>query len=275
MSSQYELRSSLAQGLGRLRWAIHAVAVIVLVFLLIPLLIVFPISITRDHVLTWPPDLASWQWFDAFFTSPVWVDSLLASLRIAVPAAVIATVVGTLGALGLAYARRWRRVLQTLFIAPLVLPIVTYALGLYDVAQRFDATGSLLPVIVGQAMLSAPMVFVTVGAALANRDHQLPLAASSLGASARKVLTLVELPLLKPAVAAGGLIALAMSFDEIVVAYFLLPPGAGTLPVVILGSTRESADPTIAAASMVVIAMAVTVAALLVLVNVLMKRKPS
>ena len=273
MNSQAALRDALRLSLGPAGWMVNAAGVLLGLFLLIPIAIIFPVSLTSDFFLTWPPHLASTQWFEAFFESPVWTDALLRSIRIAVPVALIATVLGTLSALGLAYVRRGRRLLQTLFVAPLVLPIITYALGLYDVAQRFDMTGSSLPVILGQAMLAMPIVFIVVSAGLAGRDPLLPRAAASLGASAPAVLWRIELPLLRVSILAGALIALAYSFDEIIVAYFLSPPGSGTLPVQILGSTRETADPTIAAASMVVIGVATTIGAMLALARAFAGRR--
>jgi len=267
------LRDSLRLALGPAGLAIDVAGVLLGLFLLVPIVIIFPVSLTSDFFLTWPPHLASSRWFEAFFDSAVWTEALMRSIRIAVPVALIATVLGTLSALGLAYARRGRRLLQTLFIAPLVLPIITYALGLYDVAQRFDMTGSALPVILGQAMLATPIVFIVVSAGLAGRDPLLPRAAASLGASAASVLWRIELPLLRVSILAGALIALAYSFDEIIVAYFLSPPGSGTLPVQILGSTRETADPTIAAASMIVIGIATTIAALLALARAFAGRR--
>ena len=267
------LRASFRQALGPAGWVLSVVAVLIGLFLLIPILIIFPISLTSDFLLTWPPHLFSLRWFEAFFDSGDWTDALLRSIRIAVPVALVATTIGTLSALGLAYARRGGRALRTLFIAPMVLPIITYALGLYDVSQRFGMTGSALPVIVGQAMLATPIVFIVVSAALATRDPLLPQAAASLGAPGWAVLLRIELPLLRPSIAAGALVALAYSFDEIIVAYFLSPPGAGTLPVEILGSTRETADPTIAAASMVVIGIVASIAALSLLVSVFLRRR--
>jgi ABC-type spermidine/putrescine transport system permease subunit II len=271
MDAASSLRASLRLALGPVAMSLTAVAVLLGIFLLVPILIIFPVSLTSDFFLTWPPDLVSLRWFETIFESPVWTAALTKSVRIALPVAVISTLLGTLAALGIAYLRRWRRLLQTLFIAPLVLPIITYALGMYDVAQRFDLTGSSWPVIIGQAMLATPIVFIIVSAGLAGRDPQLPQAAASLGAPGHTVLWRIELPLLRVSIAAAALVALAYSFDEIIVAYFLSPPGAGTLPVQILQTTRETADPSIAAASMVVIAVATSIAALVLLARVVLR----
>jgi putative spermidine/putrescine transport system permease protein len=272
MDQQHALRSSLTQALGPLARILQGAAALIGLYLLIPILIIFPMSLSGAPILTWPPDLLSLRWFDAFAESPIWTDALLRSFRIALPVAFMATLLGTLAALGLAYVGRCRRLLQTLFIAPLVLPLITYALGLFEVADRFSLTGSTWPVIIGQTMLAAPLAFVVVSAGLAGRNVDLPRAAASLGAPARTVLWRIELPLLRPSIVAAALIALAYSFDEIIVAFFLLPPGEGTLPVQILRSTQESADPTVAAASIIVTGVAATLGALVLIVRGLVAR---
>lgn len=245
---------------------------LIAVYLLIPILIIFPMSLTRDPFLTWPPHLLSTRWFSELFEDPQWTDAFAKSVRVGVLVAVMSTVLGTAAAVGLAYARHWRRPLQAMFIAPLVLPAVTYALGIYDVSDRFDLVGSTWPVVIGQTMLAMPLVFIVVSAGLAGRDPELPRAAASLGAAWTRLLWEVELPLLRGSIAAGALFAFAYSFDEIILAYFLSPPGGGTLPVQILGSTQETANPVIAAASMLVIGVASAVGALLVLARGLITR---
>lgn len=274
MAASSTLRASLTSVLGPTGTILTVVAILVGFFLLVPIIIIFPMSMTKDLFLTWPPALFSPRWFIAFFESRAWTGALVKSLSIAIPVAVLATVLGTLAALGLAYTRHWRRPLQTLFIAPMVLPIITYALGLFELSERLNLAGSVWPVVIGQTMLAMPLVFIVVSAGLAGRNPQLPRAAASLGAPALKILWLVELPLLRSSIAAAALIAFAYSFDEIIVAAFLLPPGGGTLPVEILNAARETADPTIAAASMIVIGIAASIGALVLLVRTLFVRGP-
>jgi putative spermidine/putrescine transport system permease protein len=265
--------ASLRGSLGWVRHALAGIAAVVAVYLLIPVLIIFPMSLTGDFFLTWPPQLFSLRWFDALFESPVWMHAFVRSCWIALPVAAIATLLGTAAALGMAYARRGRRALQLLFISPLILPVVTYALGIYDVSNRFDVVGSVWPVIAGQAMLGFPLVFIVVSAGLAGRDPQLPRAAASLGASWPRLLWEVELPLLRGSILAGALFAFAYSFDEIIVAFFLSPPGEVTLPVEILAATRESAEPIVAAASMLVIGVASLLASLVLLARTVLRQR--
>lgn len=268
------LRAPLRSALGSVwSWGLSVAAVLIMVFLLVPLLILVPVAFTSDPLLTWPPHLWSLQWFEEFFDSESWTGSLARSFQLALPAALLATALGVLGALGTAYARTGRKVTQVLFLAPLVLPVITYALGVYETSRQFGLQDSYLPVIAGQAMLAMPMVFLIASAALAERDPALPLAAASLGARWWVIVARVELPLISQAAFAGLVIAFATVFDEIIIAYFLLPPGFGTLPVEILASTRDSADPTIAAASLVVIAVASTMGALVLFSNLMRRRR--
>jgi putative spermidine/putrescine transport system permease protein len=275
LSDRRALTQATADALGPVRWMLTGVAILIGVFLLVPVLILLPISLTKDAFLTWPPHLFSFQWFHTFFTSEVWQHALGKSLRIAFPVAALATLIGGAAAVGLTYARRFRRTLQTLFIAPIVLPVVTYALGLYDIAEALGLRQTVLPVVVGQAILAEPLAFIIVSSGLAGRDPELPRAAASLGASAWSVLLSVELPLIRVSIVAAFLMSLAASFDEIVVAYFLSPPGEGTLPVQILQVTQETADPSVAAASIVVIAVALTVVAVVGLARASASRRRS
>jgi putative spermidine/putrescine transport system permease protein len=271
MSDSAVAGPALRQSLGWLS-RVNGVAVgLVAVYLLAPILIVFPMSLTRSMFLTWPPDVVSLNWFTALLEDDAWTGAFWRSIKIAVPVALFSTVLGTAAAVGLAYTTRWRRPLQTLFVAPLILPVITYALGLYDVSERFGMVGSVWPVIIGQAMLAMPLVVIVVSAGLAGRDPTLPRAAASLGASWARLLWTVELPLVRGSVLAGFLLAFAYSFDEIIVAYFLSPPGGGTLPVEILASTQDSASPIVAAASVLVIGVATLVAGLILVARMLLR----
>lgn len=269
------LNATIGSSLRQLKYALSLLAVVSCIYLATPILIVFAMSLTKDFFLTWPPNLFSTRWFSAFFDSRAWMGSLGRSLAIAVPVAALSTVLGTLAALGLTYGVRQHRALRTLFVAPLVLPIITYALGLFELAEGIGIMGSVWPVVIGQTMLASPLVFIIVSAGLAGRNPQLPQAAASLGAPAVSILLLVELPLIRSSIAAASLVAFAYSFDEIIVALFLLPPGGGTLPVEILGAARETADPTIAAASMISIGVAATIGALVLLVRTFLVRRSS
>lgn len=249
----------LAVSLGRFRPAALALGTLIAAFLLLPIAIIVPTSFTGGDYLGFPPDGLSTRWYSEIASDPVWTGALVTSLVWAIAAAALATVTGTLAALGARRVGRRGGWLRTVFVAPIVLPYVVYAVGLYDAFDRMRLIGSAWPVILGQSVLAFPLVFVAVSAGLARIDPALLRAAASLGAPWWVTVLRIELRLAWASIAAAALFALAFCFDEVVLAFFLTTPENQTLPVQIFRSARDSASPAIAAASAVVMLLAVVV----------------
>jgi putative spermidine/putrescine transport system permease protein len=247
--------------------------VLVACFLLLPIAVILPTSVTTSEFIDLPRHGISLRWFDQILHDPAWTGAFWLSVRLAFFAALIATVLGTAAALGLGRLRRGRAVLSGVMIAPLVLPYVVYALGLYnvldDLAVALDATW---PIAVGQAVLAFPIVFVAVAGGLAGADPTLARAAESLGAGWPTVVWRVEIPPIRPNIAIAGLFAFTFCFDEVVVALFLSSPSSATLPVQIFTSARDSISPAIAAASTMVMGIALVVAAVIGLLSTRARR---
>lgn len=249
--------SALAQALGRWRGGFATVSVLAALFLLLPILVILPISFTSASFLTWPPEGFSLRWYERILQSPVWTDAFWYSVRIALFGAIVATVGGTAAALGVRRLTSGRASwLRTAFVAPVVLPYIVYGLGLFNLFDSLRVIGSSWPIVVGQAVLAFPVVFVAVSAALAQVGSPLSRAASSLGARWPTIVWRIELPMIRLTIAAAFIFAFAFCFDEVLVAIFLAGPEAPTFPLQIYTSARESASPEIAAASTLVMAMA-------------------
>lgn len=250
------------QAFGWSRWLIVPLGIVLALFLLLPILIIIPTSLTASPFVEFPPDGLSGRWYSEFFSDPVWTDALRTSVTIALEATLLATVVGTAAALGLRHlterpqAARYARGLRTLFIMPAIIPLVGYALGLYNVFGFVGDSTSTTPIVLGQAVLAFPLVFVTVAAGLARVSPNLTKAAFSLGASWPKVVWRVELPLVVRNIVAGAVFALALAFDEVVIAFFFNSPTNTTLPVELFVTARESVTPIIAAAAVIVMLVA-------------------
>lgn len=225
-----------------------SVAVLLLLFLVAPLLVVVPISVTSGTVLSLPLPGVSWRWYEDFFGSERWLLATRNSFVVASATAVLATVAGGLAAVGLWLGRPRPWVMAVLSL-PLLVPSVIAGLAMYFAAAAVGLTGSFAGLILAHTVLALPYVVVTVFAALQGFDRTLLRAAASLGAPWGMVLRRVALPLVGPAVAAGGLFAFATSFDELIVALFLAGPGQYTLPRQMLAGLREFLSPTIAAAA--------------------------
>jgi putative spermidine/putrescine transport system permease protein len=237
------------------------VGILIALFLLAPMAAIMPLAFTTSRYLVFPSVGFTWQWFDVLLNDPGWQGAMLNSARVASAAALIATVAGTSAALAVRRIDRGRQVVRTTLLAPMVLPQLVLALGLYLTYRSIAGGTSLVVLTIGQATLAMPLVFVTVSAGLAAVDPTLSRAAQSLGYRWPQVVRRVELPLVRRSVLSGLILAFAVCFDEAVLAFFLAPPASQTLPVKIWTSASENASPTIAAASALLICLAVTLLA--------------
>ncbi|MBR0641316.1 ABC transporter permease [Plastoroseomonas hellenica] len=233
-----------------LRWGLSGLCGAVLVFLLVPVLAVIPLSFNAGSYLTYPMSGVSLRWYEDFLTSPRWLPSLWNSLLIGLVATIIATVLGTAAALGLdRMGGPPRQILNALFLMPVVVPVVVIGSSLYALFAALGLTASYLGLILAHALLGAPFVVITVAATLSGFDRRLLHAALSLGATPPQAFRRVTLPLILPGVISGALFAFATSFDEIVVTLFLAGPQQRTLPLQMFDGVREQISPTITAAA--------------------------
>lgn len=232
------------------RWSLVAVCAVVGVLLVAPMLVVIPMSFTGQRSFKFLPSTWSTKWYENFFTDPDWYDSLLVSLRVALVVTVFATVLGTAAALGLDRSRfPGKTTLNAFVLSPMIVPVVVTGIAIYAVFLPRQLTGTTLGFVLAHCALAAPFAVVTVSASLRTFDRQLELAAASLGATPLASFFKVTLPLIRPGVLTGALFAFIVSFDELVVSLFLVTPEMRTLPVQMYSSVTREIDPTIAAAS--------------------------
>ncbi|SHN21245.1 ABC transporter permease [Cryptosporangium aurantiacum] len=248
--------------------------VVVALFLLAPLAVILPVAFSADAFLVFPPQQWSGRWFTDVLTDPAWLDAISLSARIAAGAAVLATLAGTCAAFALRRVRRGQRTLRTLMLAPLVVPQLVLALGLYLAVDDLGGRAGLGTLLVGQAVLATPVVYLAVAAGLAGVDPALSRAARSLGHSWPSALVRVELPLVARSVAGSAVLAFGLCFDESVLAYYLSPPGEETLPTRIWLDASQSASPAIAAVSALVIGSAVVLLGVSVLLTTRKRKTP-
>jgi putative spermidine/putrescine transport system permease protein len=238
-------------------------AILVFIFLIAPILAILPLSFNDSTFLVYPMRGFTLHWYADVFASEKWRLAVQNSFLIGIPAASIATVLGTLAAIGLSLADfRGKAIVTALLLSPLVVPIIIVAVGLYFFFAPLGLTQTYAGLIMAHAALGAPFVVVTVGSALASFDRNLARAAASLGAPPITVFRKVMLPLVRPGVISGALFAFAVSFDEVVTILLLAAPQQRTIPREMFDGMRDSLNPSITA----VAAMLVTLAILLLLV---------
>ncbi len=235
-------------------WALRVLCVALLVFMLLPILVIMPLSFSSSSFLAYPMPGWSLQWYDNLFTSPEWLRATKNSFIVAPSAAFIATVLGTLAAVGLARVQFFGKgLLMSILILPMVVPVVVVAVATYLVFARIGLADSYTGLIIVHAALGAPFVLTTVMATLQNFNQNLVRASRSLGAGPVETFFRVTLPVIAPGVISGALFAFAISFDEVVVTLFLAGPTQTTLPRQMFTGIRENITPTIAAVATLLI----------------------
>ena len=237
-----------------LRRTLIAFGVLVAAWLVVPTLIVVPISFSGQDSFAFPPSSWGLEHYVTFFTEASWLNSLLVSLQLAVIVTVVATALGTAAAFALARTSLpGARAVDGLFLAPLIVPGIVVAIALYATFLGWGLIGTPTGFVLAHTVLALPFVVVNVGAALRGFDRTLERAAAGLGASSWATFRQVTLPVIRPGVASGALFAFVTSFDEVVVSLFIQSPQLQTLPVQMFTSVTNEVDPTIAAASTVVL----------------------
>lgn len=239
----------------RLGWlALRTASAAVLLFLLLPIFVIIPLSFSASAFLTYPIEAWSLKWWIEMANSPDWMRAFKNSFIVAPAATAIATVLGTAAAMGLARAQFWGKGLLTaLLIAPMVVPIVVVGLGCYLFFAKLGLNDSYLGLILVHAALGAPFVLTTVLATLQHFNTNLLRASANLGAGPLYTFWHITLPLIAPGVLSGALFAFATSFDEVVVTLFLAGPEQTTLPRQMFTGIRENISPTIAAVATLLI----------------------
>lgn len=235
-------------------YVLRGLCVLIFIFLLAPILVIVPLSFNDGSYFVFPPTSLSLRWYEDLISNPVWLRVAKNSLLIGGSATILATVLGTMAALGLVQARfRYKAAIMAALISPMIVPVVITAVAMFLFYARLNFAGTYLGMIVAHTALALPFVLITVTATLQNFDTSLVRAAASLGASPLRAFFSVTLPLIFPGVASGALFAFATSFDEVVVALFVASPAQRTLPLEMFSGIRQSITPTVTAVATLLI----------------------
>ncbi|BBF85569.1 polyamine ABC transporter permease [Aquitalea magnusonii] len=229
-----------------------------LLFLILPVLVIIPLSFNEGSFLVYPLTGFSFRWYQDLFSAPEWIRSLQNSMIVAPAATVLAMVLGTLASIGLTRGEfRGKGIIMFLLISPMVVPVVIVGVASYLFFAPLGMDNSYTTLILEHAALGVPFVIITVTATLQGYNHNLTRAAANLGASPITTFFRITLPLIAPGVISGALFAFATSFDEVVVTLFLAGPEQATLPRQMFSGIRENLSPTIAAAATLLIGFSI------------------
>ena len=276
-------------------YAYLAICGAILIFLIAPILIVIPLSFNAEPYFTFTakmlgfdPDGYSLRWYrnivefgmnapnaaegwwDDMWSNAAWVRAAKNSVLIGVASTLLATVLGTVAALGLSRPEMpFRRAIMALLISPMIVPLIITATGLFFFYSSTGLAQTYPGIIMAHATLGIPFVIITVTATLVGFDWQLARAAQSLGADGWTTFRRVIMPLILPGVISGALFAFVTSFDEVVVVLFVGDFDQQTIPRQMWNGIREQISPTILAVATILVAISV---ALLTVLELLRRR---
>ncbi|HET9820684.1 MAG TPA: ABC transporter permease [Burkholderiaceae bacterium] len=233
-----------------------ALCALVLVFLLLPILAIVPLSFSSGSLLVYPLPGLSLRWYAEVFTSPVWMRGVGNSLLIGVAATLLAVALGTLAALGLARQRgAGAAALKMLMLSPMIVPVILIAVASYFFLAPLNLVNTYLGLVATHTVIAVPFVVIPVLTALELMDPNLLRAAAACGAGPAQAFFRVTLPAIRPAVASGALFAFAASFDDVVIALLLAGAHQRTLPQEMFSGLRDTITPAMLAVATLMIAL--------------------
>ncbi|MGE8207180.1 ABC transporter permease [Heyndrickxia sp. NPDC080065] len=243
------------KALGKLRTVL---AIIGILYILIPLVVVIPASFTSANFPSFPAEGFSLQWYSKILERPEFMEAFFNSVKFAFLAAFFSVLFGTLGALGIAkYEIPGKAYITSLLTAPLSVPQLVLGIALLIYFTPMMLSGTSTGFLIAHIIICIPYVIRLVLTGLSGFDYNLERAAAILGANPMVVFWRVTLPLIRPAIISGGLFAFLTSFDNVTVSLFMISPDMRTLPIEIFSTMQDAYNPIVASVSSVVIFISV------------------
>jgi putative spermidine/putrescine transport system permease protein len=235
-----------------------AYAIAVFAFLVVPLLVVVPVSFSSGMYLQFPPPGLSLRWYEDYFGDPQWIDATVLSVKIALCVVVLAVAIGALAALAIVRLPfRGVGLVRMVLMTPLIVPSVVVAIAVYSVYVSFHLIGSFVGIVLAHTILALPFTIVLMVAGFQRVDRRLEEASYTMGAGVAWTFRHVTLPILRPSIFAAAIFAFIASWDEIIMVIFIGGGAGTTLPLRMFNYLRTEINPTIAAVSTLLLVFAI------------------
>lgn len=239
------------------------VVALIALFLIAPLIVVALSSVTASGYLTFPPEGLSLRWYGQALENPGFVSSFWTSAQLAAIVMTIDVVVSVPAAYAITrYRSRTTRALEEMFLSPLILPAVVLGVGLLFALSSVGRSGTFEGALLAHVVIASPFVIRSVLAGFKRTDVHLEEASRALGAGPVRTFFRVVVPSVYGSIASGAVFAFIISFDEAVATMFLTGSEFTTLPVKIFSYVQYSNDPSVAAASTILVLLSVVMVSL-------------
>lgn len=245
---------------------------LVIAVLLFPIVAIIPMSFTSATFLSFPPQGFSFRWYEVYFSSTLWIGATLRSFGIGFAVAILTSVFGALAALGVTKSNsRASGGIFLLFLLPMIVPSIVIAIALFYLCAHVSLVATNTGIAIGHVVIAMPMVFVILLATFQGHDWGVDHAAATLGANKLQVLARITLPSVRNGLAAAFVIGFLTSFEELTVAIFMGGGIKTTLPKQMWDDILLQINPTLAAASTVVLCVVTVFFMMLQLIRSRMK----
>ena len=240
--------------MGGLKIVLWVIAVAVCIFLLVPIIFIIALSFGSSKWLAFPPPAWTLRWYQDLATDPRWLTAALTSLKIGFLVTICSVLLGVTASLAVIRGRfPGRQFLRGLFLTPMVLPVVVFAVATYLLFLRVGLGGTLVGFVIAHTVLAFPFAFITISTSLERFDKSIEDAAVLCGAPPIVAFLKITVPSIRLGLLSAALFSFLISWDEVVVAIFMASPELQTLPVLIWAALRQELSPTIAAASSILV----------------------
>lgn len=243
----------------RQRLWLYVLAVCVMVFLVLPTVIVVPMSFSASQYLEFPPSDWSLRWYLSYLSSSSWTGATQTSILTALGTVVVTTPLALAAAYGLSRAKHGiNRVIFLVLISPMMIPVILIAIGIFYAYVQLKMVNTLPGLILAHSVHALPVALIVLAAAFKNEDRALEMAARSLGASRLRAFFSVILPRIRFSIVTAAILSFLSSFDEVIISLFVSGGQNATLTREMFNALRDQIDPTIAAISTLMILVSST-----------------
>lgn len=243
---------------GQRLW-LYILSGIVMFLLVVPTLIVIPMSFSASQYLEFPPREWSTRWYEFYFQSDEWMAATWTSLKVSFLTMLVATPLGIMAAYGLFVSGfRYAQIVFITLITPMMVPVVLIGIGVFYAYVKLKMVNTIIGIVLAHTILAIPLVLIVISAALKSYDMNQERVARSLGATRFYAFMAITLPQIRFAVITSALLAFITSFDEVVIAMFISGGDNSTLTRSMFNALRDQIDPTIASISTIMVLVSVT-----------------
>ena len=237
---------------GRL-W-LYVLAAIIMLLLVMPTLIVVPMSFSDSQYLEFPPSNWSLRWYEEYLGTAKWMRATATSVQVGLLTMLVATPLGVMAAYALFVSRhRATKAIFLLLITPMIVPVILIAIGTFYAYGRVGMNNTITGLVLAHSALALPIAIIVVTAGLRSYDLSQEQVARSLGATRIKAFFLITLPQIRFSVITAALLSFLTSFDEVIIAIFVSGGANATLTKHMFAALRDYIDPTIAAISTIMV----------------------